>query len=1099
MGSDKTGTHVRGLAIQDPRLTDVWTAQSTSLQQADPRPGIPVAAGDYDLVIGSSGEMAAGASVQVYSHTGGAPGKTSGARVVWRNTGDSDYRGKDPASLITHWEAIKWIDGSGVPASVITPHAVTLSDQTVVLTYRYLAGTTPSISIRTRNKSTGAWSSVSNVFTGSATVNCSNPGLVVLPDDRLMLYFWREVSNAANIRAYVSNDKGANWTQASPGLLASTISTANTFGSGNAGYELGRIRGAYANGQVLLVGELQDHDTSKTSCQHYVQLASNSMGADFTQIEIASSNDVFTGAPEVISHNGEFLIYSIAANATQIKQTRLGSAYDSITNSYGNTVITGNAVNEADFAFAILDGAGDYTTSQDLAACVDPEGRIYLVATYWANDGGTGSTKQVTIYRSDDNGENWSSVGTKGALSSGGDGIWWESGDSSTHPTNYTATACQGRILVVCNHAADPGNEDNSLSAFYLGGWSSVSFPQRGDYASQLDQGTWTRTWVPFDIPDDVGWTAAGTAAAESIDTGALVVTASGGGSSRTYAVNPTSTAAQGIIARFSVKCLVGGVVSDIYGVQLRLADGTNDRQITIRLSTNSFRVRDDNAGSALGTVADVDLDGSFVEFLVAMSESNLKIWYRTNSSGSDRSWTLALTSTALNNATGSPDSNNLIKWGALGAGSGHWTEFHYAVGADTGQQLSTGQTNPAGLMGEAYAGVGYQTYLNGGLSITSTDGPALPGDNYTIATRYGFSVDRIFAANSPSPRSQWRSTDTSAQNIAFQFDATASTTAESDLGNDAICVALFGVNFRSWTLQGYDVDTTAWATIGAVDNSAGLSGLSFARNGSTVVPGGDENLYLHLNELEGATISLNGTFRKIKTNTAGSWDTSATVKKPTLFLEGIANSDPSSHANGIIIPKDVAVVFNTNGAKYSGYRISIDSQTTADGYFTIGNVQAGPIEFFGRQYSWGRSITTTPNVDLTTRTDGSIYSRKFGPAARQISFGWAEGVDTSQIYASNPDPDFIKIHSSGGPVASVSDVPLQMDGLASLIGSDSPVVYLPAVEKGSSTFLVFNRRHEMLFGRLTGPVRSQNVVGDELSDPGEVFRVSSIKIEELV
>ena len=83
--------------------------------------------------------------------------------------------------------------------------------------------------------------------------------------------------------------------------------------------------------------------------------------------------------------------------------------------------------------------------------------------------------------------------------------------------------------------------------------------------------------------------------------------------------------------------------------------------------------------------------------------------------------------------------------------------------------------------------------------------------------------------------------------------------------------------------------------------------------------------------------------------------------------------------------------------------------------------------------------------------------------------------------------------------MASVSDVPLQMDGLASLIGSDSPVVYLPAVEKGSSTFLVFNRRHEMLFARLTGPVRSQNVIGDELSDPGEVFRVSSIKLEELV
>ena len=38
-----------------------------------------------------------------------------------------------------------------------------------------------------------------------------------------------------------------------------------------------------------------------------------------------------------------------------------------------------------------------------------------------------------------------------------------------------------------------------------------------------------------------------------------------------------------------------------------------------------------------------------------------------------------------------------------------------------------------------------------------------------------------------------------------------------------------------------------------------------------------------------------------------------------------------------------------------------------------------------------------------------------------------------------------------------------------------------------------------MMLGRLTGPVRVENVVGDELSDPGEVFRVSTIQIQELV
>ena len=221
-----------------------------------------------------------------------------------------------------------------------------------------------------------------------------------------MLFFWLEQSSTANIRGYVSSDSGATWTLTSTGLLASTISTAGSFGSGSAGYEIDRLRGAYANGQVLLLGELRTHDVDAASSAHFIQLASNSMGADFSQIEIASAATVFVAAPEVLAHNGEFLVYSIAATPGLLKQTRLGSAYDSLSHGYGNTIVTGTAVNDGDYNFGILEGThgGQYLTSQDLAACVDPEGRIYLVATYFENAGGTGSTKQVGIWRSDDGG-----------------------------------------------------------------------------------------------------------------------------------------------------------------------------------------------------------------------------------------------------------------------------------------------------------------------------------------------------------------------------------------------------------------------------------------------------------------------------------------------------------------------------------------------------------------------------------------------------------------------------------------------------------------------------------------------------------------------
>lgn len=1106
MGTDRTQTDLRGLALQDPRLTEVWAAQSTGLEQAEPLPGIPAPQGSYDLVLSTSGVMTAGQTTQVRTHTGGGTGKAGGSRAVWKKSTDTNYRGKDPSSLIGHWEPIEWADGSGTPAGALQPYAVTLPDQTVVLTYRYMTGSVPSIVVRSRDKTSGAWGSPVTVYTGSVTKSPSEPSMVILPDGKIMLYFWLEISNETNIVGYMSSNDGASWTLINTGLIQTPLDTSGTFGSGNAGYQTRRLRGAYANGQILLVGELLTHDTDIALVDHFIQLASNSLGADFQQVEIATSGTVFLGFPDVISHNNEFLIYSISAavSAGEIKQTRIGSAFDSISNAYGNTTITGNAVKDTEFFFGLLETTfgGKYIEDGDLAACTDSLGRLYLIATYFGNAGGTGSTKQVGIWRSDNNGDSFSPIGDKQSLvtTASGHGIWWESGDSSTYPSAYAATECQGRIAVIGNHQANPGNEDSSISAFYLGGWSSVTFPSRNDYRTQLDQGVWTRTWVPFDLPGDVGWTAAGTASVESIASTGDLQLQTVAAASRTYTLTGgTSSETEGIICRMRVKVTLGSVISDLVGATFRLADNTNDREIKLRFSPTQMRVLDTNGGSAIATIS-ADFT-SPVDVLVAMAESNLQVWYRAGTNGSDRSWTNAVNSTTLTNNTSTPDTNNQIVFGNIGgAATSFWSEFHYAIGRDTGQQMATAQSNPDDLMGEHYAGIGYKTYIDSGLFITAMDGPAFAAEIYDITTRYGFPVERIFAAAFPSPRTTWRSTSTGAQSIAFRFSSVFSTSAESELGNDAICLSLFGVNFRLFQLQGYDVGTSSWVSIGSVDTSSGMNGLNFVRKAGTVTASSGSNLYLHLNELEGSTIMLNpSTFRKIKTNTAGLWSTSTSAKKTTIILEDENVLDPTSGSTGRIIPKNVSVVFNTNGATYAGYRISIDAQTTADGYFEIGNVVLGPIEFFGTQYSWARTIGTTPNTNLTTRLDGSVYSRKYGPAFREVGFAWSAGVDVSPFYSTTISPDYIKAHTGGGPVASVADVPYQMDGFATLLGSDSPVVYLPSIPKGSSAQIVFNRRQESMFGRITSPVEIENVVGDELSDPGEVFRVASVTIRELV
>ena len=64
--------------------------------------------------------------------------------------------------------------------------------------------------------------------------------------------------------------------------------------------------------------------------------------------------------------------------------------------------------------------------------------------------------------------------------------------------------------------------------------------------------------------------------------------------------------------------------------------------------------------------------------------------------------------------------------------------------------------------------------------------------------------------------------------------------------------------------------------------------------------------------------------------------------------------------------------------------------------------------------------------------------------------------------------------------------------------GPDKAVVYLPSVDKAGNT-VTLNRRHQFVAGRLTSPARLESVVGDENLNPGEVFRVASVNIEEIV
>jgi len=145
--------------------------------------------------------------------------------------------------------------------------------------------------------------------------------------------------------------------------------------------------------------------------------------------------------------------------------------------------------------------------------------------------------------------------------------------------------------------------------------------------------------------------------------------------------------------------------------------------------------------------------------------------------------------------------------------------------------------------------------------------------------------------------------------------------------------------------------------------------------------------------------------------------------------------------------------------------------------------------------------IETTANTTVTTRTDGTTSSKSFGPSARNVQFSWTDGVDVSSVQGSSPDPDYIKGSTDGSaePIASVGDVPYQMEGIVRMLnGPEQALVYLPSVAKSGNT-VILNRRNQFIPGRMMSPARLESVVGDEDTSPGEVFRVASVNIQEIV
>jgi hypothetical protein len=368
-------------------------------------------------------------------------------------------------------------------------------------------------------------------------------------------------------------------------------------------------------------------------------------------------------------------------------------------------------------------------------------------------------------------------------------------------------------------------------------------------------------------------------------------------------------------------------------------------------------------------------------------------------------------------------------------------------------------------------------------------------GEGWAVPVAHAYGADALDPLLRPSPRLPWRSTDTTEQVVAWDFGIS------SGFGSPAVGLSIRYPVGRTFYLEGSANDST-WTTLITLDAAAAWSGLGCSRSGDVLTrSSGTAQGYVRQDELVGgyALIESAGTtyLRRIAANTEGIWQASGKIVR--IRIED-AGSCPSSGTLSVIRPHVTGITWAV-GTTYRYYRLRVAALTLdagSPGYLGAGAVVIGPLIPFGTQYSWGRSISTTQNQEVTTLPSGARAVRQLGPPRRAVEFGWEDGIPSQSLYRSYATygvPDWIAAVASGLALGTRRAVDL-LDGIsARQEGARLPVVYLPslAYDAGGTTV---SAQEAQLYGRiLSDTVGRVATVGDEEED--EVQTVGTIRIEE--
>ena len=1056
----------QGILIPDGRFSadnlteDDHASAPSSYTQAGPKPGVPEAQQSTRMVLQTSGSQSALGCIEIESIRAGHPGLERAGFIWSDDEAETDKFGWDGPQLLSGWDTLFWSDDSTEKSA--RPDIARLnSGKLLALGLQDKTSFAQTVKIYDPDAASNNWSTAGTITLDTSSEQ-KGPALCVLPSDRVLAF----IASGAQVDVYFSDDDGANWAAYSFRCLDDAV--------GNA--DIREMRAAYSNGEVLLLVQFTDG----AGKDNLAQYASDDLGGMFIQVEDdwVSSESEEVLAISLTEIEGAFLFAyhsDPAAGANKYISRRVSSAFDRL---------------EAAEKVEIRNGM--VTLAPACSIYRDDTGVVFALVSRDVSD------DDLHAVRSDDGGLTWEEF-SEAAFFSGS--------SSDAHLISFAAESVAGRTVVLTRWDADTSNEDpQSLGVIYLGGSSTHSAPAKDgavdfvdtDYVSfnkNTSSAAGGGAYLPIVAPRDVGWTDTGVGTDDLVDSHLEITTAA----NQRYFSRTLSSGneEERLFAEFSVRVESGGSVStqDVAFVA-RIGDtATFDYEIAINLKTSGFALYDRNSSSQIGSTVSIDITKT-LNIRIAMDKGNVKTWYARPDHY--REWTEGPGGAVSNGGSGG---NSLVLFGhaATASATSSWAMVGYCFWPGRWSPISSGfadvWSTPDDLHPRSYSVS--PTGVFDGVRIGAVSGPTRHNEQWFIEADYDYPAEHLLPATNANPRAAWRSTN-ELENI-FAWDISG--LANAHVENPCFGVVLLGINFKTAVLE--RKTGGVWTTVCTINAAEGFESLRFARDGGAVYPetGGSAHKagrYIQYQELEGGTFvdSTNAKYRKIGNNSEGAW-TDEGAKYPTVWIDGADDSEATSGDCEIWAPNAAGIAHSLPDPDQRYWRLRIPAQTTADGYFEIGQMLIGPIAIFGTQYGRGRQVVTRHNSEIFTLDNGTTRARSQGPVSREIEFAWVDGIDQSQINKTDPVPDFVAGSVAGGGIASVKDSIYLMRGLiARQKGPVSPVVYFSRIAADSTDDQTNNPR-EFIYGRIISDHSRQNILGDE--EKTDVDRLGTITIQEIV